>query len=255
MKTYLEITYQTYKDILSSKILYNVVFLGLAITLVTFVSAEFSYGASSRITLDIGLGLVSFSVSIVAILYGSSLITSEVENRTLYMILSRPVSRGCFLLGKVTGLSIVLMINLIALLSIVMSLFIFFGGEISPLIIWSLFFVYLEVIILLCLSVFLSTFVNKVITILSVLTLWISGHGVENLKTFSLIKNDQTLKKLINFMSVYLPNFDKINIKKFVLNDVSLEQSFLFNNFLYSILWILFLVFVSKLIFDKKDLT
>lgn len=255
MKAYIEITYQTYKEILSSKILYNVFFLGIAISIITFVSAEFSYGASSRISLDIGLGLVSFSTSIIAIIYGSNLITHEVDNRTLYMILSRPVSRGSFLLGKITGMSLVLLVNIVSLLLIVIALFLFFGGTVSSMIIWSMLFIYLEAIILLNISVLLSTFVNKVISVLSVLTLWISGHAAESLKTFPLIKNDPLMKELINMISAYLPNFNKINIKKFVLNDVELELSFLLNNTAYCFLWVFFLIFVSKLIFDKKDLT
>ena len=255
MKNYLEITKQTFKDILSSKILYNIIFLGAAITLVTFVSAEFSYGATARVAFDIGLGLVSFSVSVIAILYGSSLIPNEIENRTLYMILSRPVSRGMFLLAKVSGLSIVLFINLIILLIIVFSLFFIFGGEWSSLILWSVLFVYMEVIMLLCLSVFLSTIVNKVIAIMSVITLWISGHGVENLKTFSLIRDDPYMLKIINTMSVYLPNFGKFNIKKFVLNNAELDQSYLMGNLLYCVLWVAFLVYISKLTFEKKDLS
>jgi ABC-type transport system involved in multi-copper enzyme maturation permease subunit len=255
MKVYLEITYQTFKDILSSKILYNVIFLGAAILLVTFVSAEFSYGATARVAFDIGLGLVSFCVSIIAILYGASLIPNEIENRTLYMILSRPVSRGMFIFAKFTGLSLVLLINFLILLILVMSLYFIFGGVWNPLITWCVLFVYLEVIMLLSLSVFLSTIVNKVIAILSVITLWISGHGIENLKTFSLIRDDPYLLKIINFMSIYLPNFEKFNIKKFVLNDSNLEQSFLVSNLLYCVLWIMFLAFVSKLTFEKKDLS
>ena len=255
MKNFSEITIQTFKDVLSSKILYNAVFLGLAIFIITFVSAEFSYGATSRITFDIGTGLVSFSICIVSILYGSNLLPTEIDNRTLYMVLSRPVSRGVFISAKIAGMALVLLLNLMILLSLTLLLFYIFGGKISWLIFWTFLFVYLEVVILLCLTVFLSIRVNKVLTILSVLTLWISGHAVENLKTFSVVNEDPFFMKLVTFMSIYLPNFTKLNLKRFVLNDFSLEGSFFFMNVMYCLLWIFILVFASKIAFDKKDLS
>ena len=106
---------QTFQEIYESKVLMNVAFLGVFLFLVTYVVSEFSYGVANKVTLDIGLGALSLSATGIALFLGATLIQKEISNRTLYMIISRPVSRTHFLLGKMLGLAGILFVNVFIL--------------------------------------------------------------------------------------------------------------------------------------------
>ena len=95
------IAYYTFREILKSNILVNVAILGLGLMLVTYVAFSFTYGEASRVALDFGLGMLSLSSVGIAIFIGVGLLSKEIENRTVYMIISRPVPRYIFILGKI----------------------------------------------------------------------------------------------------------------------------------------------------------
>ena len=255
MNNILLIAQQSYKEIYKSKILYNVLFLGVAIFLITFVAAEFSYGVSDRVVIDIGLGISSLSIGIIAIFLGANLIQNEIERKTLYMVLSRSVSRASFLLGKVLGLSIIIATNLILLTLIVLGLYLLYEGELSVVILYSVLFIFFEALLLLLVSVTFSLISNKILTILMALSLWFAGHGVDGLKELSMIKRDVFIYWIVDMYSIYMPNFSKFNIKNFIFNESLLSNSFIISSIIYSLVWTSIILIVSCMLFNKKELT
>src|SRR4051812_6786124 len=101
-KTFI-ISYYTFKEILKSKILVNVFFVGLALMGITYVATEFTYGVPEKIAIDFGLGTLSFSSLGISLFLGVGLLSKEIESRTLYMVISRSVPRYAFILGKIAG--------------------------------------------------------------------------------------------------------------------------------------------------------
>jgi len=255
MTSLLAITIQSLKEALRSRILYNVLFLSFVLTVITYVVTEFSYGNPSRISLDIGLGVMSFALSFISILMGSTLIIDEVESRTLYMVLSRPVSRTTFLLGKFFGLSLMVLFNIFLQYIVVLALFLRFGGEVSIQHLWVFLFIYLEAIMLLAATLFFSCFTNKVIAILMGLTLWSCGHGIDILRDFSVVKAKPALLKFVEIYSTFMPNFGKINLKLFVLNDNFVSNERILYLLFYCLLWLCIFLLLSKVVFDKKELS
>ena len=98
------IAYYTFKEIFKSKILVSVFFAGLGLMLVTYVATEFTYGVPERVALDFGLGILSLSSLAISLFLGATLLSKEIDSRTVYMVISRPVPRFAFILGKLLGL-------------------------------------------------------------------------------------------------------------------------------------------------------
>ena len=71
----------------------------------TYVATEFTYGVPERVALDFGLGMLSLSSLSISLFLGVSLLSKEIESRTVYMVISRPVPRFAFIIGKILGLS------------------------------------------------------------------------------------------------------------------------------------------------------
>jgi len=94
----------TFREAVRDRVLYGVLGLALAVLLFTLALAQLALYEQRRIILDVGLATISFFAIMVAVFLGSSLLYKEIERKTLYVILSKPIARGEFLLGKYLGI-------------------------------------------------------------------------------------------------------------------------------------------------------
>lgn len=249
-----KVAQHTFREIYYERVIFVGAFSSALLLLVTYVSAEFGYGPILRILLDVGMGICSLTSSFLAIYLGNSIVRNEIDRKTLYMVLSRPIKRESFLMGKMLGVALILALNLGMLMIVLLTLFKVYGGTTSSQFYWCCFFIYVENLLLMCLSSFLSLISNRIITILATVTMWLMGYSASALLGLSAVKNNKFLVWLIMAYSDYMPNFDKINIKKFILHETFLPQSFLYTSTAYSVLWIGLIALASCLVFRKKEL-
>lgn len=248
------IAYYTAKEIIKSKILINTLFLGLGLLLITFVSYSFTYGEPSKIALDFGLGTLSLSSVGIAIFMGAGLLSKEIESRTVYMIVSRPVSRSSFIIGKVLGLSGVLLLNIMILSCMTLACYFVIGGEFQWLILWSILFIILEsLIVLLCVTT-LSLVTSSTLSVIFTLMLYISGHSINVAQMTSFAENSVIFKNLLGVYHYILPAFYKLNLKEFVLYKQNVETSYLLSIGTYGIVYSVMLLSIAIIIFNKKNL-
>src|SRR5437870_7555468 len=109
----LAIARNAFREAVRDRVLYNlVVFVLLLITSAIFVG-ELSAGEEAKITVDLGLSAMLLFGVFIAVFVGVGLVYKEIERRTLYSILSKPIGRGEFLLGKYLGLCLTLLVNIL----------------------------------------------------------------------------------------------------------------------------------------------
>ena len=252
----LTIARYTFLEVVKSKVLYNTIFLGCIFLVSSFVAKEFTYGVPERVALDFGLGLLSISSVGIGIFFGATLISKELEGRTIYMILSRPVWRWEYLLGRILGMSSMLFLNVMILSLMCLAVYWSSSGNLShSLIYWSILFSYFEALIVLLVTVFFSLLTNVTMTVVSSLIIFILGHALTSTMAYEFVNNRGFLKGLLKVYSVFFPNFSRLNIKDFVLYQNDLPSSFLMGNVLYSTIYIIALFLLSSFILQKKDLT
>ncbi len=100
------IALNTFREAVRDRVLYGVLAFAFAILLFTLALAELSLNEERRVVLDIGLASISLFSVLVAIFLGSSLLYKEMERKTLYVILPKPIARWEFLVGKYFGISL-----------------------------------------------------------------------------------------------------------------------------------------------------
>src|ERR1700761_2439834 len=98
------ITLNTFREAVRDRVLYAVLGFACAVLLFTLALAELSLHEQSRVVEDVGLASISLFSVMVAIFLGSSLLYKEIERKTLYVILPKPIRRAEFLLGKYFGI-------------------------------------------------------------------------------------------------------------------------------------------------------
>lgn len=254
LRKLLIISKYTFTDILKSKVFYITIIVGLATMLMTFVATEFTYGVPEKVALDFGLGMLSLSSLAISVFMGSILLSKEIESRTIYMVISRPVPRWVFISGKVLGLIGVLKVNLLILSAMTLLCSYLLGGSITPITLVAIVFNLLEAILLLLVVVLFSLFSNTTLSVVISLLILVSGHAVKETQGILFVENRPTLKAVLEFYHLVLPGFYKLNFKEFVVYTQTIDFVYVSHAFLYGSFYSLFLFFLIVTIFNVKNI-
>ena len=244
----------TFLEVYRSKLMLGLVFLALALLVLTYVASEFAYGAATKVALDVGLGIMSLSNIGIAIFIGSTLLSKEIEQRTLYMILSRPISRTSFLLGKILGLSTVLFFNSVLLGGMSLFLFTKLGGQFQSLFLWTLLFSFFESLIILVFAVFFSLITNITLSVICTIAVFVVGHAINETSKIIFLKMSPLFKSILDACFFLIPNLYKLNLKDFLIYQQTISQNYLLMNFTYAVLYLAGILTVVMLIFKNKNL-
>lgn len=244
----------TFKELFKSKILLNVFFIGIALMVVTYVATEFTFGVPERVAMDFGLGMLSISSMAISLFLGVSLLSKEIESRTVYMIISRPVPRFAFILGKISGLLGIQILNILILGTLTLLSTLLMGGEISSLFYWAVFYIFLESILLLFVVILMSLLTNNILSVILSVILLLLGHAIKETQNILFVKNIPFLESLLKVYQFVLPAFYKLNLKDFVIYNKELPLSYLIPNMAYGMIYSLALLFFIIFIFNKKNI-
>lgn len=244
----------TFIEIYKSKIMINIMAAGFFLLVACYVASDFSYGNPSKIALDVGLGLLSITTKILALFFGVSLLKNEIESRTIYLILSNPVSRMEFLVGKVFGLCGILLLNTVILGCFTTVLYYVWDGVWTSLILWSIAQVFLESIMILLLVVTFSLVTNVNLSIFYTIGLYVVGSVISTVVKYEYIQKGSVLSSFVKTLSFIIPNFSIFDVKSFILYQETVSLKYLVMTFGYGIVYSLLLLTTSVLILNSKDL-
>lgn len=252
-KTFIVAKY-TLLEVYRSKVMLSVVFIGIGLLLISYIASEFAYGAPSKVALDFGFGLTSISNLIMAVFIGATLLGKEIENRTLYMILSRPISRASFMLGKIVGLSSVLIINTILLSLISIGIFYYLGGQLSPLMVWTAWFSLIEAFIIMLFAILFSLLTSNALAIIFTISVWIVGHSLSSTSKILSAKTNVFFNYTLKIISGLIPDLEKINLKDLLIYEQKVSSEYLFMTQAYIAVYVLALMFIISFLFKNKNL-
>jgi ABC-type transport system involved in multi-copper enzyme maturation permease subunit len=111
MRRALVVASNTFRETVRERVLYNLVFFALLMTVSGLLLGQLSIRQDAKILKDIGLAAMDFFGTLIAVFIGTGLVAKEIERRSLYPLLAKPLSRREFYLGKFLGLVFTLLVN------------------------------------------------------------------------------------------------------------------------------------------------
>src|SRR6059058_2239087 len=175
-----------FREAVRDRVLYNLVLFVLLLIGGAIFLGELSAGQDAKIIADLGLSAMLLFGVFIAIFVGVGLVYKEIERRTLYAILSKPIGRGQFLLGKYLGLCLTLLVNVIIMGAGVSLALIYIRRGWDPLAIkiWpAILLIYLELTIMTAVALLFSTFSSPALSALLTFFVFVIGHFSADLKT------------------------------------------------------------------------
>lgn len=244
----------TFKEAVRSRVFY--ILLAFAVSLLVFSSAMgfLSIGNLRRVILDMGLSTISWFSALTAIFIGIGLIYTEIERKTIYNILSKPLSRHHFLLGRYAGLLLVLAAN-VGLMLVVLSLVLAYFGGFTPRIFQAAGYMYLELMILTAVAMFFSSVSSPVVSAICTVAFYLIGHTSSSLTEILVPQlKEAWTKQLVTVLYHLLPDLGILSINNLVVHDLEPAPGFGWRALLYTATVVTVLLLASALALRRRDL-
>lgn len=250
----LSIAANTFRETIRNKVLYAIMAFALFVIGITYFLADLSVGELARIIVDVGLACIHIFGVIMAVFIGITLISQEVERKTIYLVISKPVPRWEFIIGKALGLCATL-----ALTTVVMGTMLFlvhagYGGTPEPGIFIASAGIYLELVLLICLASFFSTFTTPVLSAIFTLSMFLIGHVSGDLLVFGGRAASDAVRWVSSFLFYALPNLENFNWKNEVVYGGVRSPGVLVMAAAYLVCYCTAVLAATCLLFSRKDL-
>lgn len=247
----LNIALNTFKEIVRNRFLYLIVFFAFVFILFSIALGRLTIGESSKVIVDFGIAMIEIFGLIGVLFVGSQLLFKEVEGKTIFLILSKPLTRRDFILGKYLWFSAVILLLFVMQAILFLWVLFFQWIPIELLILWSLLFTLFKLLILLAIVFFLSSFMNPMLTILLSLMIYIISHSFSLLLTIFGRMGDVFLYS-VQVLQLFFPPLEALNVKDLIGTfDILPLNYFLFNSF-YTLTYIWLLLFLTVIVFSRK---
>ena len=252
MKNIITIAKNTFKETIRDRILYAILAFSILFLLSTLMLGSISLGEDIKVIKDLGLaGIYIFSL-LITIFLGTSLIHKEIEKKTLYIILSKPVLSTHFILGKFLGLLASIKLNIFIVTSVYLVIVYLKGGGIDFLSLWSTLLLIFEISIFIGLTILFSTITTPLAgAIYSVIILYI-GHSLSILKDYA-EKSSEIIHSIVNITYYLLPNLEKFNIRNSIVYGVVPAPLEIICPIVYSVLYTIILLWLAILALKNQD--
>lgn len=253
----LPIARNAFREAVRDRVLYNLVIFALLLIAGAIFLGELSAGQEAKIIVDLGLSAILFFGVFIAIFVGVGLVYKEIERRTLYAILSKPVGRGEFLLGKYLGLCLTLFVNVL-IMGVGLSLaLILVQRGFDPLVvrIWpAILLIYVELMVLTGVALLFSSFSSPALSALLTFFVFTIGHLSADLKTLAHSMASAPARSLFAGLYYLLPNLANYNIITLSAHGVLPDARNVLLAIVYGFIYVAVLLAATTLIFRRRNL-
>lgn len=218
------------------------------------ILGNMTVGDKKRVIQDMGFWLIGTWGLICAIFLGSHVIRQEIAKKTIYIILSRPVSRTTFIVGKFCGIVLVMLILFGFLSSVFIAQMLLSGKALTISFLIALLFVFLEWIVLAAFSMFFAVFSPPLLHGFVLTAIFFLGHWSKYLYIYSVNSKEIILKKTLIFLYYVVPNLEALNYRSSALYNEIIEPNLMLKSILLSGSWSITALFGAILIFRSRRL-
>jgi ABC-type transport system involved in multi-copper enzyme maturation permease subunit len=252
----LAIARNTFREAVRDRVLYNLILFALLLIGSAIFIGELSAGQEAKIVVDLGLSAMLLFGAFIAIFVGVGLVYKEIEKRTLYAILSKPIGRGQFLLGKYLGLNLTLLLNVVVMGIGVMLALLYTRRGWDPLAwrIWpAILLIYFELLIITAVALVFSSFSSPALSALLSFFVFIIGHFSNDLRALGDSAASVPARWLLRALYYLLPNFSNFSAITATAHGMSPDPRAVSGALIYGVLYVAVLLSAAALVFRRRN--
>jgi ABC-type transport system involved in multi-copper enzyme maturation permease subunit len=260
------IALNVFRESVRDKVLYNLVLFAVLLMGVSYLIGQLTAGQDVKIIKDLGLSAMSVFGLFIAIFIGIGLVSKEVERRSVYALLSKPIGRPQFIVGKYAGLVLTLAVNVAVM---TLALFLVLGyltwvetpefragwdaPGVDPRLLTGVVLIFVQLMIVTAIALFFSTFSTPILSAAFTLGLYIAGHFNADLKNFDRIVESRPVVWMARAVYHLLPDFSAFDVKTEVVHGLPVAAGYVAATSAYGLAYIAALLVAAVLIFSRRD--
>jgi ABC-type transport system involved in multi-copper enzyme maturation permease subunit len=246
----------TFREAVRDRVLYNLIVFALLMSGAAVLVGQISIDIERLVVINLGLTAVSLFGMVIAILVGIGLVSKEIEKRTLYTVLSRPVQRWEFIIGKFFGLAGTLGVNTFFMAIGVFGALLYVSHHFHRADLWvlvALYFVILQFLIITALALLFSSFSTPLLSAVFAFALFVIGSFAEDLRGFAGMTHGIT-RWLATGAAYLVPNLSALNIISSVAHEQPISGHLILYNTAYALVYAAMVLSGAVLIFERRNL-
>lgn len=254
----LNIAANTFREAVRDRVLYNLIAFALLLTGAAVLVGQISIDIERLVVINLGLTAVSLFGLVIAIFIGIGLVSKEIDKRTLYTVLSRPVKRWEFIAGKFFGLTGTLVVNTFCMaIGVFVALWYVSRHHVlltsDAWVLLALYFIVLEFVIITALALFFSSFSSPLLSAVFTFSLFVIGTFSEDLRGFAKMAHG-IAGWLATGVAYIVPNFSALNIIDRVAHGQGVAPELIAYNTAYALVYTVAVLAGATLIFERRSL-
>jgi ABC-type transport system involved in multi-copper enzyme maturation permease subunit len=247
------IALNTFKEAVRDRVLYLLLFFAGTSILLSRVLALLTVGDRVKIIKDVGLASIAFFGALMAILIGTGLVAKEIEKRTIFTLISKPIRRHEFLLGKFAGLVLVLLL-LTGLMSLVLLVLVFAHTlTIDLKLLAAVVFLFFELVLLTAVAILFSCFTTPILSSLYSLGFYLIGHFSWSLEMITRKMRPGPARSAVRLLHLLLPDLEALNYKTEVVHGMSIPAAAWLTGPAYALTYTAVVLAAAVLVFRRRD--
>ena len=250
------VTLNTFREAVRDRVLYNLVFFALLMMLAGVVVGQISIGIEESVIVSLGLSAISVIGLLISVFIGVALVSKEMEKRTLYALLAKPVRRWEFLLGKFGGLVLTLAVNTAAMAAGLFLVMLYLKHSLQredAVVLVAVYFIWLKLALIVALALMFSCFTTPLLAILFTAGLYIVGLYVQELRNLPVDVMSPAMAAFTKWLSYLLPNFENFNVMAMAAHGRTVPGTLILQNTLYAVTYCAIVLTGAAAVFSRKN--
>lgn len=243
----------TLREAVRSKLLYTLLFFSIGMIASGVILSSLSFVETERILQDVGLASIRlFSVAI-AIFVGVGLIHNEVDRRTVYTILSKPLSRSEFLIGKYFGLVATIWLQMLIMVAAFIAISTLTGAPIGGGHAAAFALIAVELALVVAIATFFSSFTTPILASYFSVGVWLVGHMTRNLRDLGASSDLVAMERATRLLHKTLPDLESFNLTLEAAHGLPISAGDVWLPVIYGIGYIFVILVMATTLFERRD--
>jgi ABC-type transport system involved in multi-copper enzyme maturation permease subunit len=248
----LAIAGQTLTEARRNRVFYSVFLFGLVVVLNAVIFTEVTSTTMDRVLKDTGLGAINIFALALTVFTGVGIVNREIDRKSIYTILAKPISRFGYILGKYLGLLAVIAITSTVMFVCLLVVMKGYKTQIHAGMFLGFFGILLEVMVLGAIAVLCSSFTTSFVSAFICAAIWLSGHLSTDF-LWAARKSTPVLRALGEFLYYVLPNLERFNFKYQATYDLMVSERTLLTVLLFGLAYSAAALLAAVLVFSRRD--
>ena len=255
-----------YRESVRDRVPLTIAGFGILLCVASYLIGQLTAGQDIKIIKDLGLAAINLLGVFIAVFIGIGLVAKEVERRSIYTLLTKPVTREQFLIGKYFGLVMTLAVNIGAMCLAYYAVLFYQhwvategmraswpAPALDPRLMIAIALVFGELMVVTAIALLFSSFSSPLLSMLLTLALWVAGHFNADLRQFEQVVDSAAVSVLARAVYYVIPNLAPFNIKAEVVHGVPVAASHVVLTLSYAGVYISIMLLAAMAIFRRRD--